>query len=133
MAYASGEFQKVRQMMDRGQFRSAYDYLQTVPDTSAEWYYLTGVSAMKIGYYDQGQDYIKRARFMEPENMEYSSAYDDFSMYGNNYNRQADYYNRRSGLDNAGCCGGGCCDMLCKLWCADSCCECMGGDLVPCC
>lgn len=36
---------------------------------------------------------------------------------------------------NPGCfCGSGnCCDDLCCLLSADSCCECLGGDLVPCC
>lgn len=44
------------------------------------------------------------------------------------YNRNNPYgYDR--GYNNGSDCGTLCCD----LWCADSLCECMGGDLIPCC
>lgn len=50
---------------------------------------------------------------------------------GNNdpydYNRR-NPYGRNRGYNNGSDCGTLCCD----LWCADSLCECMGGDLVPC-
>ncbi len=121
------DYLRVRNMMDKGQFRSAYDYLQNVEDNSAEWYYLTGMCAMEVGYYDQGEDYIKRAKFMDPSNGEYNRAFNNMSNQRNNYNYRVNQYNRSRGNN------GGCCDMLCKLYMCDCCCECMGGDLIPCC
>ncbi|MDR1773770.1 MAG: hypothetical protein LBR30_02720, partial [Clostridioides sp.] len=80
-------------------------------------------------------------------NKEYKNALNNYSFYRDNYNDRAYNYNRsrRRGLDdcccdgscycccNECCCpGGDCGDLCCKLWCADSCCECMGGDLISC-
>lgn len=49
--------------------------------------------------------------------------------YGNqNKNpNQGPYYNQ------GGCCGADACNSLSCLCCADSCCECMGGDICSCC
>ncbi|MBU5307806.1 hypothetical protein NSA24_03645 [Clostridioides mangenotii] len=129
-------FMEARRMIDNREFRNAYNFLKSISDKCAEWYYLSGISAMNIGYYEEGEDYIKRAKFMEPENKEYSSALDNYTQYRNNYNDRADYYNRRRQSDLGGCCcccGDDCCDTCCKLWCLDSCCECMGGDFISCC
>ncbi len=117
-------------------FRGCYNSLDRFEDRTAEWYYMRGVSAMNLGYYDEGEDYIKRAKFMDPENMEYQAAFDQYINYRNGYNNRADYYNyNRNNLDNGCCCccGDSCCSTCCQLYICDSCCECMGGDLIPCC
>lgn len=132
MAY-NEELMRARTMINQGYYRDAYNFLQNVSNTSAEWFYLTGISALQIGYHDQGEDYIKRAKFMEPGNMEYESAFRNLSRGSESYNYRSRQYNNQRPLDNSGCCGNGCCDILCKLWCADSCCECLGGDLIACC
>lgn len=92
---------------------------------------------MNLGYYEEGEDFIKRAKFMDPENQEYSEAYNRYINYRNGYNDRANYYNNnRQRMNNPGCCcccGDSCCDTLCTLWCCDSCCECAGGDLITCC
>ncbi len=46
----------------------------------------------------------------------------NYQQYGNNYGRPANY-------SGGGCGTGNCC---CDLWCADTLCECMGGDLCSC-
>lgn len=48
------------------------------------------------------------------------------STYGQNQTGQGPYYSN-------GCSGGSLCDSLSCLCCADSCCECMGGDICSCC
>ena len=89
------------------------------------------------------EDYIKRAKFMDPDNEEYKEAVSKFSRYRDDYNNRAYNYNRRrrSGIDGCCCCccddcccclGDDCCEDCMKLWCLDSCCECFGGDLVSC-
>ncbi|NCU26028.1 J domain-containing protein [Candidatus Nomurabacteria bacterium] len=60
----------------------------------------------------------------------YGTAYDrnTYYGYGNNTNRGPYYSNQGS------CCGSSnTCETLSCLCCADSCCECMGGDLCSCC
>lgn len=141
-------FLKARRLIENKEFKSAYDFLQTVSNKCSEWYYLSGISAMNIGYYEQGEDYIKRAKFMDPDNEEYKEAVTKFSRYRDEYNNRSYSYNRRrrSGLDGCCCCcddcccccddccclGDDCCEDCTKLWCLDSCCECLGGDLVDC-
>ena len=128
-------FLNARKLINNKEFKAAYEFLQTISDKCSEWYYLSGISAMNIGYYEQGEDYINRAKLMEPENEEYKDAVSKFSRYRDNYNYRAYNYNRRRHNDLDGCCCC-CCDDCCedcmKLWCLDSCCECFGGDLVSC-
>lgn len=125
-----------RDLFRNRSFRDCYDELKRFDDRDAEWYYMSGVSAMNLGYYEEGEDYIKRAKFMEPENKEYQAAFDQYITYRNGYNNRADNYNyNRNNLDNGCCCccGDGCCNTCCQLLICDQCCECMGGDLIPCC
>ena len=130
------DFSYTRRMIAEGNFKRAYDSLSGLDDRTSEWFYLRGLAAMRLGYYEEGEDYLKRAKFMEPGNREYQNAYDQYIYARSGYNNRADYYNRsRNGLYNAGCCccGGNCCDTCCKLWCLDTMCECCGGDLISCC
>lgn len=48
----------------------------------------------------------------------------------NPYQNYGNMYGRSPGAYNNGGCGTG--NMCCDLWCADSLCECMGGDLCDC-
>ena len=93
-------------------------------DRGAEWVFLTGCIQMRKGFYVDAQRSFDEAYRMEPTNNEYWQAKErmrqNASSFGNGYNTT------RSG----GCDG---CDMCSSLLCADCCCECMGGDLIPCC
>ncbi|WP_300280332.1 tetratricopeptide repeat protein [Peptacetobacter sp.] len=136
-------YNEARRLISNGKFSEAYRILKEVisSDRTAEWFFLTGMAAMKMGRYDEGEDYIKRARFMDPENREYDEAYNQFSSYRNDYDNRARYYNERRRYDSGGCCCNPCCcccgddcaNTCCQLWCLDSCCECMGGDFITCC
>lgn len=134
--YENDYFIKVRRMIDNKEFKKAYNFLQNINDKCSEWYYLTGLSAMNIGYYEEGQDYLKRAKFMDPNNKEYVYAYNKYNNYRNDYDRRSYNYNRNRRYDSPGCCccccGDDCCSDLCTLFICDSCCECCGGDLCTC-
>lgn len=142
-AYRKSDFIQVRQLIGNEEFRRAYNLLHSMNDRNGEWYYLAGLSAMNMGYYDEGQDYLKRAKFMEPSNNEYVHAYNKYNNYSNNYNRRSYDYNRNRRYDSSGCCcccddacccccGDDCCNDLCTLYICDSCCECFGGDICTC-
>ncbi len=54
--------------------------------------------------------------------------------YGNPWQHQQEWHDRRTYTQRKGPFGDmDMCDTLFCICCADSCCECMGGDLVPCC
>lgn len=141
--YYNENFMRARKLIESNESKKAYEFLQTIGNKCAEWYYLTGLSAMNIGYYEEGEGAIEKAKSMEPENEEYNNAFTSFSRYRDDYNDRAYRYNRRRRNDLDGCCccccddcccciGDDCCGDCMKLWCLDSCCECCGGDIVSC-
>lgn len=142
--YGNDNFIKARGLIGNSEFNKAYDFLKTIGDKCAEWYYLTGISAMNIGYYEEGEKCINKAKEMNPDNKEYVEAFYNYNGYRNDYNSRSYDYNRRRCNDLDGCCccccddcccclGDDCCETCTKLWCLDSCCECMGGDFISCC
>ena len=68
---------------------------------------------------------IQTAVDMEPNNMEYRSLLKQLQWNSQRYQARSYGTGRGSNLPTTGNC---CCD----LWIADSCCECMGGDLCSC-
>ena len=58
--------------------------------------------------------------------------YNPFGQQSNYNQNQYGYYGRSYGRDPFGMRNADPCDMCCKLWCADTMCECMGGDLCTC-
>lgn len=141
--YYNNNFVGVRELIGKKEFEKAYEMLRAISTKCAEWYYLNGISAMSIGYYEEGEECIKKATTMDSQNIEYSEALNNYNFYRDDYRHRAHRYNRRRHNDLGGCCccccddcccccGGDCCEDCMKLWFLDSCCECMGGDLVDC-
>lgn len=139
------KFNLAKNFIDNKEFRKAYELLESMADkSSAQWFYLMGVASLNLGYYEQGEDYLKRAKFMNPKNKEYEEYLTKFNNNYDSYNRRAYNYNRRRHNDLGGCCCC-CCDDCCccfgddlcetcmQLWCLDSMCECCGGDFISCC
>lgn len=125
---ASG-FGDVRSLIMAGRIADAEQLLNGVPpqQRNAEWYFLKGSVLYRRGWLEEAKDHFSRACQMDPGNPEYSAALNQAM-------------NQRSGVyggynPNVGMNAGGCnaCDMCSSLMCADCCCECMGGDLIPCC
>jgi DnaJ-class molecular chaperone len=90
-------------------------------DRGAEWHFLMGCIQLRKGFYTDAQYSFDTAYRMEPTNNEYwqfkERMHERSKSFGNGYNTTR---------------GGGC-DVCSSLICADCCCECMGGDLIPCC
>lgn len=125
--YTHNSFQQVREYIQRGRLDDAEGVLEGMPESSrnAQWYYLKGQINYQRGWTDQAYTYFSTAYNMEPGNSEYKHAYENLS-------RQRSGGYRTSGRHNSGSsCDG--CDICSGLLCADCCCECFGGDLIPCC
>lgn len=118
------DFSNVRQFINMGNLEEAQRILISVNPTyrDAQWNFLMGQVLHRKGWFDQAASYFSTAYHMEPQNPEYSAAYNNIntnSMGGYRTNTRAS----ESGL----------CNICSTLLCADCCCECMGGDLIPCC
>lgn len=120
-------FPEVRQLINQGRLEQAQEVLDGVPPQSrdAEWYFLNGTVLYRRGWFEQAYTSFATASRMDPSNMEYRNA---LNMAQRQSGRQYNPYNTYgNGMGMSGC------DCCTNLICADCCCECMGGDLIPCC
>ncbi len=120
-------YQQVREMMRLGRLDAAEQLLENMsPNTrDAQWYYLKGQINYQRGWTDQAYTYFASAYNMQPNNAEYRHAYENLSAQRAGGFRTNGRHNQGSDCDGCSICQG--------LICADCCCECFGGDLIPCC
>ena len=126
----SSKYYDVRRMIQNGRIADAEQILDGVPlgRRDAEWNFLKGTVLLKKGWTQDAYNCFQTACSMDPGNLEYRQAL--------NYaqsRRSGAYggYNTGAPQTTAGGCSS--CDICTGLCCADTCCECMGGDLIPCC
>ena len=124
---APSSFPEIRSLINRGRLEEAQEVLDGVPPETrdAEWYFLNGTVLYRRGWFDQAYTSFANAARMDPTNQEYRNAFHHAQRQGR---RQHSPYRSTGG--SGGCDG---CDVCTGLLCADCCCECMGGDLIPCC
>ncbi len=123
----SSAFPEVRSLINQGRLEEAQEVLDGVPPNmrDAEWYFLNGTVLYRRGWFDNAFTSFATACRMNPQNQEYQNAY-------RNAQRQSqNQYNPYRSYGTGGSCNS--CDCCTNLLCADCCCECMGGDLIPCC
>lgn len=123
----SSNFPEVRSLINQGRLEQAQEVLDGVPPHSrnAEWYFLNGTVLYRRGWFDQAYTSFTTASRMEPNNAEYANAV------RNSQKQSQRQYNPYRSYGSTGDCNT--CDVCQGLICADCCCECMGGDLIPCC
>ncbi len=127
----ASSFPEVRSLISQNRLEQAQEVLDGVPvgNRNAEWYFLNGTVLYRRGWFDQAYTSFATACRMEPSNMEYRNALNRAQgQAGANYNNPYRSYN-----SNDCCLGNNACDCCSNLICADCLCECMGGDLIPCC
>jgi len=131
--YAGGgsQFADIRQLLNANRVSDAEELLEGIPQSrrDAEWYFLRGRVFYVRGWLDQAYNYYVRANQMSPGNAEYQTALNQL-MWQRNTGRPAGGYGDYRNVQTGGASG---CDMCMGLICADTCCECMGGDLISCC
>jgi curved DNA-binding protein CbpA len=130
-SYADSSLSDVRRMLSQGLVSQAEELLEGIPlqRRDAEWYYLRGMVYYRRGWFDDALNHFNTACNLNPTNVEYRQAYAQASRYSNtNY---GNIYRQNNMRHSSGDCDF--CDICSALLCADCCCECMGGDLIPCC
>ena len=128
-SYTSGgtqeqvELQAARNFINMRRFREALNVLSNIPNRTAMWYYYSSLANWGIGNNIVAVEHAKQAAAMEPNNMEYVNYANQLQYRGQRYQSTGYGYGRQSyGTGN----------LCCDLWCADTLCECMGGDLCAC-
>ncbi len=122
----SGDFAEVRRLINAGAYMQAERILDAMPADcrGAEWHFLRGCILLRRGWVHDAAKYFDTACRMDPQNAEYRNARLNIERMA-----QQGSAGRTTGTvcadDGCGCCA--------NLMLADCCCECMGGDLVPCC
>ncbi len=117
------ELQAVRNYINSQRFREALNVLEGIPNRNAMWYYYSSVANLGIGNNLVAMDHAKKAAEMEPNNPEYANYWNQLQFRGQRYQNAGYGYGRPSyGSGN----------LCCDLWCMDTMCECMGGDLCSC-
>lgn len=128
-AESEPDYSDIRSRINSGKLDEAQILLDGIPEFSrdAQWYYLKGTVMQKRGWLEEAANNFSTACHLDPENKTYKSAYN--RVFNNrNGGYRVERNSRRNRNDDKGCLR--CC---CELICADACCECMGGDLIPCC
>lgn len=129
-SYSSApDYSDIRAKINSGRLDDAQTLLDGMPDgmRDAQWYYLKGTIQQKRGWLEEAAKNFATASNLDPSNNTYKMAYNKVSNA-----RSGGYKTERHSEEGkkSGCSG---CDMCTGLLCADCCCECFGGDIIPCC
>lgn len=116
-----GPLYEARRLITLGNYSNAEIILDSMSqsDRGAEWFFLKACILMKRGAYFDARRHLDEACRLDPSNEEYAQArrsMNGTSAFGGGMTHAPD---------------GGMCDLCTSLICADCCCECMGGDLIP--
>ena len=120
----SAQFADVRRSIQVGDLTRADAMLDAIANRNAEWHYLKGTVLLRKGWYDGARQHFATANSMDPTNAEYANAYQTLNRSASGYGQT--FYGGQQGGSNV-------CSICSGLLCADCCCECAGGDCIPCC
>ena len=121
------EMQAVYNFINTRRYRDALNVLNRMPNRNAMWYYASGFANAGLGNNVLAREHAAQAVNMEPNNVQYRQLLNQLDWNSRRY--QSNPYGGGYGAGGQSCGTG---NMCCDLWCADTLCECMGGDLCSC-
>lgn len=136
MIYAIESYDLIRTLIEQKDYTLAENKLKAMTSNAddAEWHFLYSFVMLHKAWFDSAKAHLEKAIILAPEHMEYSEFLAKLIHRNRNYSDpyyNTPHYRRRSGC--CCCCDDCCCQFdCCDLICLDSCCECMGGDLISC-
>jgi molecular chaperone DnaJ len=117
-------FNQVRIHINSGNLGAAEQMLDRSGVRTAQWFFLKGIIFQRKGWYSQALSNLQTAVSMEPGNPEYQNALNTMNYNNTTYRERSGGY---TGRDTDWC-------NICQcMICTDCCCECFGGDFIPCC
>jgi curved DNA-binding protein CbpA len=128
----ASQFADIRRLINARRVTEAEELLDGIPQPmrDAEWFFLKGSVQYTRGWLDDAFANFTRANQMNPGNPEYQAALNQLQ-WQRRTGRAANTGYRTGGMQGTGGCS--MCDVCSTLYCADCCCECMGGDFISCC
>lgn len=131
----SSTYEEVCTLLSRGKFKQAESWLMHHPNKDDQWHFLYSKILMHKSWFDSAKSHLEKAIALNPTHKGYQKHLAQFMARPQYYSQ--DYYNGGHYRRRKGCCCCCCCDDLCHvscldLICLDTCCECMGGDLITC-
>lgn len=123
-SYDTPDLAQVAQLLSQRRYMEAINRLNTISDRNARWYYYGAIAHAGVGNNIQANNFARQAYQLDPSNQEYADLLDRLQYGSQRYQTMGSGYGRGFGDDPLDCC--------CKLWAADTCCECLGGDLCSC-
>ncbi len=115
-------YTQIRTLIAKNDLRNARRALDAIALKNAEWYFLSGLVYSRFGNLGLALKDIGTALEMDPGNAEYVNAY--YALQNQSQRYQTSYRQYNSGNDIGSLC--------CRIWCLDTCCECVGCDLISC-
>lgn len=116
-----GDFNLIIQYLNTRRYYEALNLLANMPNRTAHWYYCSAIGNAGIGNNIEASRHAEQALAMEPNNPDYIGLVNQLRWRNQRYQNNS-YPSSSFGTGN----------LCCDLWCADSLCECMGGDLCSC-
>ena len=129
----SSPYYEIRVLINQRRYGQAAKKLSDIPpsDRTADWHFLQSIVLAQRGYYNDAMRELETACEMDPGNLEYQHAKQMFNRHADAFG--ATYYGNPAHPGRNRSSGPSMCDVCYGLWVADCCCECLGGDLIPCC
>ncbi len=137
------QFESVKQAIRNKDVETAQRELDKMSYRSAEWHYFQSIVFYEKNWLNDSKKQLELALEMDPSNAKYSRALENLKKkmdgsrpydkegskgtYHNNAKTTRTYSQHDADVTE------GMCRACQALWCADCCCECMGGDLIRCC
>lgn len=121
------EMQAAYNFINSRRYQEAVNLLNRMSNRNAQWFYLSAAANAGMGNNVLAKDHATQAVNMEPNNPQYRQLLNQLQWNSQRY--QNNPYGGGYGAGNSSCGTG---NLCCDLWCADSLCECMGGDLCSC-
>jgi len=109
-------------------YREALNVLSGINDRSGYWYHFNALAHAGMGNNMEALNFARQAVNIDPGNREFNDLLGRLQWSGQRYQNNGNGYGY--GGYNGSSCGTG--NLCCDLWCADSLCECMGGDICSC-
>lgn len=137
-------YEQVKQAIRSKDIETAQKLLDDMSYRGAEWHYYQSVVFYEKNWLNDTKKQLEIALQMDPQNEKYKRALDNLKKKidgSRPYDKDGaqGVYNAdstqtdRTYTQRDGAVADGICSACQALWCADCCCECMGGDLIRCC
>lgn len=136
---SDSDFETVKDALRDKDFSRAQTILDDMSGRGAEWHYYQAIIFYEKSWYSECKKQLELALQLDPTNAKYQRSLENLKkkIDGSRPFEQKSQRPEQTATERTYSqqpdAGNTCCEVCQALWCADCCCECMGGDLIRCC